>query len=48
MNLSQIIKQLQNKDDLLILNPEEKESLLIYIKELEKIIEIMDKEIKWI
>ena len=46
MSLTQILKELQNKDDLLILNPEEKESLLIYIKELEKIIEIMDMEIK--
>ena len=45
MNLSQIIKQLQNKDDLLILNPEEKQTLLVYIKSLEKII---DTEIKWI
>ena len=43
MNLSQIIKQLQNKDDLLILNPEEKQTLLVYIKELEKII---DTELK--
>ena len=43
MNLSQIIKQLQNKDDLLILNEEEKHTLLVYIKELEKII---DMEIK--
>ena len=45
MNLSQIIKQLQNKDDLLILNTEEKETLLVYIKELEKVI---DQELKWI
>ena len=43
MNLSQIIKQLQNKDDLLILNSEEKQTLLVYIKELEKVI---DQEIK--
>ena len=45
MNLSQILKELKNKDDLLILNPEEKNTLLVYIKELEKII---DMEIKWI
>lgn len=45
MNLSQIIKQLQNKDDLLILNPEEKQTLLVYITQLERVI---DTEIKWI
>ena len=45
MNLSQIIKELNNKDDLLILNTEEKETLLVYIKELEKVI---DQELKWI
>ena len=45
MNLSQIIKQLQNKDDLLILNPEEKETLLVYIKQMEQVI---DQELKWI
>lgn len=43
MNLSQIIKQLQNKDDLLILNSEEKQTLLVYIKQLERVI---DTEIK--
>ena len=48
MSLTQILKELQNKDELLILNREEKESLLVYIKELEKIIEIMDMEVKWI
>lgn len=40
MNLSQIIKQLQNKDEILILNPEEKETLLVYINELEKVIDM--------
>ena len=45
MNLSQIIKQLQNKDDLLILNPEEKQTLLVYIKQLELVI---DTELRWI
>ena len=45
MNLSQIIKQLQNKDDLLILNPEEKQTLLVYITQLERVI---DTELKWI
>ena len=44
MNLSQIIKQLQNKDDLLILNPEEKQTLLVYIKQMEQVI---DQELKW-
>ena len=44
MNLSQIMKQLQNKDDLLILNPEEKETLLVYIKQMEQVI---DQELKW-
>ena len=43
MNLSQIIKQLQNKDDILVLNPEEKETLLVYIKQLELVI---DQELK--
>ena len=43
MNLSQIMKQLQNKDDLLILNPEEKETLLVYIKQMEQVI---DQELK--
>ena len=43
MNLSQIIKQLQNKDDLLILNPEEKQTLLVYIKQMEQVI---DQELK--
>ena len=43
MNLSQIIKQLQNKDDLLILNPEEKKTLLVYIKQMEQVI---DQELK--
>ena len=43
MNLSQIIKQLQNKDDLLILNPEEKQTLLVYITQLERVI---DTELK--
>lgn len=47
MTLSEILKELRtNKDDILILNAEEKESLLVYIKELEKIIEIMDTELK--
>ena len=45
MNLSQIIKQLQNKDDILVLNPEEKETLLVYIKQMEQVI---DQELKWI
>ena len=45
MKLSQILKELKNKEDILILNPEEKESLLVYIKELEKVI---DTELKWI
>ena len=39
MNLSQIIKQLQNKDDILVLNPEEKETLLVYIKQMEQVID---------
>ena len=43
MNLSQIIKQLQNKDDILVLNPEEKETLLVYIKQMEQVI---DQELK--
>ena len=43
MNLSQIMKQLQNKDDILILNPEEKETLLVYIKQMEQVI---DQELK--
>lgn len=44
MNLSQILKELRtNKDDILILNAEEKESLLVYITQLEKVI---DMEIK--
>ena len=45
MNLSQIIKQLQNKDDILVLNTEEKETLLVYIKQMEQVI---DQELKWI
>ena len=46
MTLSEILKELRtNKDDILILNPEEKESLLVYITQLEKVI---DMEIKWI
>ena len=45
MNLSQIMKQLQNKDDILVLNPEEKETLLVYIKQMEQVI---DQELKWI
>lgn len=44
MTLSEILKELRtNKDDLLILNTEEKESLLVYITQLEKVI---DMEIK--
>ena len=43
MNLSQIIKQLQNKDDILVLNSEEKETLLVYIKQMEQVI---DQELK--
>lgn len=45
MNLSQIIKELNNKDDILVLNPEEKETLLVYIKQMEQVI---DQELKWI
>ena len=45
MNLSQIIKELNNKDDILVLNPEEKETLLVYIKQMEQVI---DTELKWI
>ena len=43
MNLSQIIKELNNKDDILVLNSEEKETLIVYIKQLEKVI---DTELK--
>ena len=43
MNLSEIIKQLKNKDDILVLNPEEKETLLVYIKQMEQVI---DQELK--
>lgn len=43
MNLSQIIKELNNKDDILVLNPEEKETLLVYIKQMEQVI---DQELK--
>ena len=45
MNLSQIIKELNNKDDILVLNPEEKQTLLVYIKQMEQVI---DTELKWI
>ena len=46
MNLSQILKELRtNKDGILVLNPEEKKSLAVYIKSLEKII---DTELRWI
>lgn len=45
MNLSQIIKELNNKDDILVLNLEEKETLLVYIKQMEQVI---DQELKWI
>ena len=45
MNLSQIIKELNNKEDILVLNPEEKETLLVYIKQMEQVI---DQELKWI
>ena len=45
MNLSQIIKELNNKEDILVLNPEEKETLLVYIKQMEQVI---DMELKWI
>lgn len=43
MSLSQILKSLRNKEDILILNPEEKESLLVYITQLERVI---DTELK--
>ena len=43
MNLSQIIKELNNKDDILVLNPEEKQTLLVYIKQMEQVI---DQELK--
>ena len=45
MKLSEILKALRDKEEILILNPEEKESLLVYIKQLEKVI---DTELKWI
>lgn len=45
MKLEQILKALRNKEDILILNPEEKESLLVYITQLERVI---DTELKWI
>ena len=45
MNLSQIIKELNNKEDILVLNPEEKETLLVYIKQMDQVI---DQELKWI
>lgn len=45
MTLSEILKELRtNKDDILILNAEEKKSLLVYITMLEKVI---DMELKW-
>ena len=43
MKLEQILKSLKNKDDLTILNSEEKETLITYITQLEKVI---DTEIK--
>lgn len=44
MTLSEILKELRtNKDDILILNAEEKQTLLVYIKQLELVI---DTEIK--
>lgn len=45
MKLEEIIKALKNKEEILILNPEEKSTLLVYITQLERVI---DTELKWI
>lgn len=38
MKLEEIIKALENKEDFLILNSEEKKALLVYINKLENLI----------
>lgn len=43
MKLEEIIKALKNKEEILILNPEEKKTLLVYITQLERVI---DTELK--
>lgn len=46
MTLEQILKQLKNKEyPIIFLNSEEKETLITYITQLEKVI---DMELKWI